>query len=59
MITKTDLRDLRRILALAASKDSSADSLREIGYIATRLLRKHDASWQAMENRKRDNRERG
>jgi hypothetical protein len=58
-MTKTDIRNLRRILALVASKDSSADSLREIGYLVTRLLRQHDASWQAMENRKRDNRERG
>jgi hypothetical protein len=56
MMTKTDIRNLRRILALTASKDSSADSLRQIGYLVTRLLRKHDASWQAMD-RKQDNRE--
>jgi hypothetical protein len=54
MITKTDLRDLRRILALAASKDSSADSLQVIAYTVKRVLRKHDASWRVTETRERD-----
>jgi hypothetical protein len=53
-MTKTDIRTLRRILALLQAADPAAPFAR---VLVTRLLRKHDASWQAMD-RKRDNRER-
>jgi hypothetical protein len=53
MITKTDIRTLRQLLALLQADDPDTALAR---VLVTRLLRKHDASWQA-EDRKRDNRE--
>ena len=55
-MTKTDIATLYRILALLQSQDPDTVLAR---VLVTRLLRKHDASWQAIEDRKQDNGERG
>jgi hypothetical protein len=49
-MTKTDIAPPRRILALLQADDADTALAR---VLVTRLLCKHDASWQA-EDRKRD-----
>jgi hypothetical protein len=57
-MNKTDIRDLRRILALTVIKDNPDDtphdSLSAIGHVVSRLLYRHDAFHRALQDKKQE-----